>query len=116
MSMTSPSKDLVRLPLSKIKTIMKSSPDVENIGIDAAFCMSKAAELFVTYLTAQAYYKEDNRKTLEYSHLANIVNSDDDDILGFLQEIIPQKITIREYREIIARAKNTEKGGDETQV
>lgn len=88
----------IHLPLNKIKTIMKSSPDVESIGVDAVFCMSKAAELFVTYLTAQAFYKGDSSgKSIEYRNLANIVNNDEDDVFGFLQEIVPRKITMKEY-------------------
>lgn len=33
----------LQLPISRIRTIMKSSPDVENIGQDSLFLIAKAA-------------------------------------------------------------------------
>lgn len=95
------SGDGVSLPLSKIKTIMKSSPEVEHIGVDALYLMAKSAELFVTYLTAQAYYKGNGGKTIDYGSLADVINNDDDEVFGFLQEIIPHKITVQKYYDII---------------
>ena len=44
------SKDVL-LPLARVKTIMKSSPDVENIGQESLFLITKATELFIMYLT-----------------------------------------------------------------
>ena len=44
------SKDVL-LPLARVRTIMKSSPDVENIGQESLFLITKATELFIMYLT-----------------------------------------------------------------
>ena len=34
------------LPLSRVKTIMKSSPDVSNIGLESLFLVAKSAVSF----------------------------------------------------------------------
>ena len=41
----------VLLPMARVKTIMKSSPGVENIGQEALFTVTKSTELFIMYLT-----------------------------------------------------------------
>nr|CAB3230718.1 chromatin accessibility complex protein 1-like [Phallusia mammillata] len=82
------------LPLSRVKIIMKSSPDVDHISPDALQAMSKATEMFVSYLSMKAH-DHANKRSIEYKNLADVVNNDD--VFGFLQEVIPHKITVREY-------------------
>ncbi|CAG4977183.1 unnamed protein product [Parnassius apollo] len=86
MSITKAEKDL-HLPLSRVKTIMKSSPEVD-------------AELFVIDLAKRAY-KNTKGNMLEYKHIAEVVQ--EDDTLDFLREIMPRKITVRQYKELMAR-------------
>merc|ERR1711974_467355 len=62
------SKDVL-LPLAKVKTIMKSSPDVENIGQESLFLITKATELFIMYLTKLSQ-RHGNDQVVEYSDLA----------------------------------------------
>ncbi|KAF9803523.1 hypothetical protein SFRURICE_005825 [Spodoptera frugiperda] len=104
--MTTPKseKDL-HLPLSRVKTIMKSSPDVEAVGAEPLYLVTKVTELFVTDLAKRAF-KNSKNTFLEYKHIAEVVQ--EDDTLDFLREIMPRKITVRQFKEMMAKkaAKN----------
>merc|ERR1711979_73774 len=81
------------LPISRIRTIMKSSPDVAHLSNDSLYLVTKATEIFV-------------------QDLSEIV--DNDEIYQFLQDIIPKKITAREYFEIMKnRPKDSDDDDDE---
>ena len=43
-----------QLPVSKIKTMMRMDPEVQMVGSEAAFLVTKATELFVQYLAHKA--------------------------------------------------------------
>ncbi|XP_023579777.1 chromatin accessibility complex protein 1 isoform X2 [Octodon degus] len=64
---------LVSLPLSRIRVIMKSSPEVSSINQEALVLTAKATELFVQYLATYSYRHGSGkeRKALTYSDLAN---------------------------------------------
>ncbi|KAG8547210.1 hypothetical protein GDO81_028841 [Engystomops pustulosus] len=70
---------LVSLPLSRIRLIMKSSPDVSCINPDALIITAKATELFVKYLASYSYKhgtgKESN--TLTYDDLSSTAEESD---------------------------------------
>ncbi|XP_062600995.1 chromatin accessibility complex protein 1-like [Saccostrea cucullata] len=85
------------LPMSRIRTIMKSSPDVGSISHEALFLTGKATEMFVKNLTNVSRGKSQDKMNVSYKDLAEVVNSDD--VLQFLQDIIPRKIKAREYLE-----------------
>ncbi|XKL68733.1 hypothetical protein PGB90_006502 [Kerria lacca] len=91
------------LPISRIKIIMKSSPDTENIGQDTLFLVARTTEFFVKYLTHKAYetHKKDKQKVLDYASLADCVQTMKS--MAFLKEIMPRKITVKEYKEILKR-------------
>merc|ERR1712122_874 len=89
------------LPLSRIKTIMKSSPDVAAISQESLFLIAKATEVFVQDLAQMSLKLGEDPKSVEYNTLANIVN--DDETMQFLQDIIPPKITVREYYSMMGR-------------
>ena len=57
-----PSKNAkdVSLPMTRVKTIMKSSPDVETVSQESLFLITKATELFIMYLTKLAQRNGDN--------------------------------------------------------
>ncbi|KAF8787563.1 Chromatin accessibility complex protein 1 like protein [Argiope bruennichi] len=78
------------LPMARIKTVMKGSPEVENISNEAIFVMTKAAEGFVALLLRQTLKASDNKKQVDYPDLANIVNNNENFV--FLRDIIPPKI------------------------
>ncbi|XP_048849784.1 chromatin accessibility complex protein 1 [Brienomyrus brachyistius] len=87
----------VSLPMSRVKLIMKSSPDVSSINQDALFLTTKATELFVQYL-AQCSFKNGSGKeknTLAYSDLANA--AEQSETFQFLTDILPKKILAKDY-------------------
>nr|XP_022288962.1 chromatin accessibility complex protein 1-like isoform X1 [Crassostrea virginica]XP_022288972.1 chromatin accessibility complex protein 1-like isoform X2 [Crassostrea virginica] len=83
------------LPLSRIRTIMKSSPDVGSISHEALFLTGKATEMFVKNLTNISREKSKDKMNVNYKDLAEVVNTDD--VLQFLQDIIPRKIKAKDY-------------------
>ncbi|ESO09539.1 hypothetical protein HELRODRAFT_127849, partial [Helobdella robusta] len=46
---------IVRLPLTRIKTIIKTDSDVNLVSHDAVLLITKATELFIESLAEQAY-------------------------------------------------------------
>jgi len=93
------------LPLARVKTIMKSSPDVENIGQESLFMITKATELFIMYLTKLSQ-RHGNDQELNYSDLASIVARKDS--MEFLQDIVPKKIKYSEYQAIMEKENQVE--------
>lgn len=110
MSIPKAEKDL-HLPLSRVKTIMKSSPDVEAVGAEPLYLVTKVTELFVIDLAKRAF-KNSKNTFLEYKHIAEIVQ--EDDTLDFLREIMPKKITVRQYKEMMAKKAARNLGSDES--
>jgi len=97
------------LPIARIKTIMKSSPDVGNIGQDSLFLIAKATELFVEDFAKLSHKLSEDNKNVEYSILADIVK--DDETMQFLSDIIPPKITLEEFYRITGRKIPESKNG-----
>lgn len=100
------SKPWGHLPVSRITTIMKSSSDAEKISKQSSQLMTKAAELFIKTLTEEAYKLTDNGKKLDYKHLAEVVNGADR--YEFLRDIMPKKITVLEYKKILAKKQQSD--------
>ena len=116
------SKDVL-LPLARVKTIMKSSPDVENIGQESLFLITKvmlqfffprsssfieylqATELFIMYLTKLSQ-RHENDEELTYTDLASVVQKKDS--MEFLHDIIPKKIKYSEYLKLVEEAGDEE--------
>lgn len=98
---------LALLPFSRIKMIMRSSPDVTNISPDSIFLIAKAAEGFVAFLVRQALKASDNKMLVDYSDLAKVVS--EVECLEFLKDSIPPRITGREYMEIMKKVEEMEK-------
>lgn len=96
----------INLPLSRIRTIMKSSPESEAIGNTALVVVTKAAEMFIQHMTREALKKSKKPTVLEYRDLAGVVNGNEK--LEFLAAIIPRKITVREYKEILDNDSDSE--------
>ncbi|CAK9807110.1 Chromatin accessibility complex 16kD protein [Anthophora plagiata] len=101
----------LRLPMSRVKTIMKSSPYVDTIGQDGLYLVTKATELFIHYLTEEAHSQSNKGHSLDYKHLAEVVQTND--TLEFLREIMPRKITVRQFKEMMA-AKNSHSSSSES--
>lgn len=88
---------------------MKSSSDVENVSKESSVIMSKAAEIFINTLTKEGYKMSNDAKRLDYKHLASVVHQDEK--YNFLRDILPKKITVLEFKEIMARKKALEENG-----
>ncbi|XP_037928358.1 chromatin accessibility complex 16kD protein-like [Teleopsis dalmanni] len=89
------------LPLARIRTIMKSSLDTGQITNEVLFLMAKATEMFIQHVTKESITKVDKGNTLKYEHLAKFAQSRES--LEFLLQIIPQKIKVKEFREILKK-------------
>ncbi|XP_015711873.1 chromatin accessibility complex protein 1 [Coturnix japonica] len=100
---------LVSLPLSRIRVIMKSSPEVSSINQDALFLTAKATELFVQYLASYSYKhgrgKENN--ALTYSDLSH--TAEECETFQFLADILPKKILASKYLKMLEKEK---RGGE----
>ncbi|XP_056374628.1 chromatin accessibility complex protein 1 [Hyla sarda] len=94
---------LVSLPLSRIKVIMKSSPDVSSINQDALLITAKATELFVKYLASYSYKHGSGieTKTLTYDDLSH--TAEESETFQFLSDILPKKILASEYLKMLAK-------------
>ncbi|XP_053251191.1 chromatin accessibility complex protein 1 [Podarcis raffonei] len=101
---------LVSLPLSRIRVIMKSSPEVSSINPDAIFLTAKATELFVQYLAVHSYKhgQGKNKTSLTYSDLSH--TAENYDTFQFLADILPKKILASKYLKMLEREKE---GGEE---
>lgn len=96
-----------KLPISKVNTIMKSSSDVENVSKESSIVMARAAEMFIRALAQEGYAETNNGKKLDYKHLSNVVHSDEK--YNFLRDILPKKITVLEYKNIMTKKLAAEK-------
>lgn len=89
------------LSLSRVKTIMKSSPDAENVSQESVYLITKATELFIKYMVEEAYKESNSTKSLEYKHVSELVQTREE--LAFLREIVPRKCTLRDIEENLRR-------------
>ncbi|KAH8411253.1 hypothetical protein KR215_000945 [Drosophila sulfurigaster] len=96
------------LPLSRVRTIMKSSMDTGLITNEVLFLMTKCTELFVQHLAREAYTATSG-ETLKYEHLSQLVNKSKN--LEFLLQIVPEKIRVHEFQEMLRL--NRASGSDE---
>lgn len=62
-------------------------------------------ELFIAFLTQQTYKKNGNKKELNYNDLSSFVQKEEK--LEFLHQIVPKKITVKEFREILERGSDS---------
>nr|XP_002190907.4 chromatin accessibility complex protein 1 [Taeniopygia guttata] len=96
---------LVSLPLSRIRVIMKSSPEVSSINQDALFLTAKATELFVQYLATYSYKhgRGKEKNALTYSDLSH--TAEECETFQFLADILPKKILASKYLKMLEKEK-----------
>ncbi|XP_059802486.1 chromatin accessibility complex protein 1 [Hypanus sabinus] len=100
----SPPPAVLALPLSRVKLIMKSCPDVSSINQDALFLTAKATELFVQHLATYAYKSNNSeKKELSYNDLADCVENSE--TFQFLADILPKKILASDYLRMLEEEK-----------
>ncbi|XP_065843976.1 chromatin accessibility complex protein 1-like [Oscarella lobularis] len=80
------------IPLTRVRSIMKSSQESGQIGQDATLAVAKATECFVAYLVKESY---NQKGLLEYKDLSDLVTSKTH--LKFLAEIVPKKVKASDY-------------------
>ncbi|XP_003383552.1 PREDICTED: DNA polymerase epsilon subunit 4-like [Amphimedon queenslandica] len=82
------SKSKVSLPLSKVKSIIKSDPDVAMTGSEAVYLMTKMTEMFIGHIANKAHYytKLGKRKTVQDRDIIACVTNNDE--LAFLEGIL----------------------------
>lgn len=88
---------------------MKMDPKItDNITLEATYVVCAATELFIKHLAKDVY--EMDKRCLTYPNLAKYIQ--DDEKLDFLHAVVPTKITIREYKKILAEEKVRSIDGD----
>ncbi|XP_069378194.1 DNA polymerase epsilon subunit 4 isoform X1 [Paralichthys olivaceus] len=71
---------LSKLPLTRIKALMKTDPDVSLASQESVFIIAKATELFVEMIAKDAlvYAQQGKRKTLQRKDLDNAIEAIDE--------------------------------------
>jgi len=71
---SAPGARLSRLPLARVKALVKADPDVTLAGQEAIFILARAAELFVETIAKDAYCcaQQGKRKTLQRRDLGRM--------------------------------------------
>lgn len=73
----------------------------DNINLEANYLMCAATELFIRHLAKEVY--EMDKRCLTYQNLSKHIQKDDR--LDFLHDVVPEKITVREYKKILSEEK-----------
>uniref|UniRef100_A0A6J0SS43 DNA polymerase epsilon subunit 4 n=1 Tax=Pogona vitticeps TaxID=103695 RepID=A0A6J0SS43_9SAUR len=69
-----------KLPLARVKALVKADPDVTLASQEAVFVLARAAELFVETIAKDAfiYAQRGKRKTLQRKDLDNAIEATDE--------------------------------------
>lgn len=67
--------------------------------------------MFLVDLAKRAH-KNCQSNHLEYKHIAEVVQ--EDDTLDFLREIMPRKITVRQFKELMAKKNAKRRNSDDS--
>ncbi|XP_036293412.1 chromatin accessibility complex protein 1 [Pipistrellus kuhlii] len=99
---------LVSLPLSRIRVIMKSSPEVSSINQEALVLTAKATELFVQDLATYSYRHGSGKekRALTYHDLSN--TAEESETFQFLADILPKKILASKYLKMLKEKEEEE--------
>ncbi|KAM5314846.1 chromatin accessibility complex protein 1 [Glossophaga mutica] len=103
---------IVSLPLSRIRVIMKSSPEVSSINQEALMLTAKATELFVQYLATYSYRQGSGKekKALTYNDLSN--TAEESETFQFLADILPKKILASKYLKMLKEKRQEDEEND----
>ena len=80
-----------KLPLARIKKIMKSDEDVRMISAEAPILFAKACEMFIAEMTIKGYYnaEKNERKTLQRKDICAAIAKTE--TYDFLIDTIPKE-------------------------
>ncbi|XP_059140401.1 DNA polymerase epsilon subunit 4-like isoform X2 [Physella acuta] len=86
ISNSEPQEKLIKLPLSRIRSIIKTDTDVKIASQEAVVALAKAAELFIQSLAKEAAIRtlREKRKTVLRKHLDTVFETKD--CYSFLEE------------------------------
>ena len=75
----------VQLPLTRVRMMIKSDPDVSIVGQEALMVITKATEMFIAYVTRECYTQtlQAKRKTIQKRDLDACIPLRDE--LAFLE-------------------------------
>ncbi|KAK7374861.1 hypothetical protein VNO80_08304 [Phaseolus coccineus] len=81
-----------KLPLARIRRIMKTDADVQMVSAETPMLMSKACEIFIQELTFRAWMRaeESNKSTVQPCDVAKVIMQND--ALHFLTDIVPDNL------------------------
>lgn len=81
---------------------MKMDPNItDQITIEANYLVCSATEIFIRKLVRDAFQaNKEDKETLDYRNLAKYVQDHED--LDFLHAVLPNKITVKDYKKILA--------------
>ncbi|XP_028183225.1 nuclear transcription factor Y subunit C-2-like [Glycine soja] len=85
-------KSQQKLPLARIRRMMKSEPGVQMISSEIPMLMSKACEIFIQELTFRAWMhaEKNNKSIVQPCDVAKVIMQTD--TMNFLTEIIPNNL------------------------
>lgn len=83
-----------KLPISRVKKIIKLDPEHISSTESANYVLSIATELFIKQLIqdSQTVTKSNNRKKIVYNDVQKVVSSVD--VYGFMRDIVPKRAAI----------------------
>ncbi|XP_027929912.1 nuclear transcription factor Y subunit gamma-like isoform X2 [Vigna unguiculata] len=81
-----------KLPLARIRRIMKTDADVQMVSAETPMLMSKACEIFIQELTFRAWMRaeESNKSTVQPCDVAKVIMQNN--AMQFLTEIVPDNL------------------------
>jgi DNA polymerase epsilon subunit 4 len=79
---------IVKLPISRVRSIIKVDPDVSIASHDAVILIAKATELFIHEIAQEAHYisSQKKRKTIQKPDIASAIEGAD--CMAFLEGAI----------------------------
>ncbi|GJQ77407.1 hypothetical protein Trydic_g20806 [Trypoxylus dichotomus] len=83
---------------------MKTADGADNIGKEAVFLSTRATEMFIKLLVKEGYRNTNSAKKLNYNNLVNVIHNKSR--YEFLEIVIPKKITVRQYKELMTKGEN----------
>ncbi|KAK9526833.1 hypothetical protein VZT92_015511 [Zoarces viviparus] len=111
---SSTNKKAISLPISRVRLIMKSSPDVSCINQDAVFLTTKATELFVQHLAVASFNNGPGKETNSLSYTDLATTAEEMDTFHFLTDILPKKILARDYLQSLEQMQEEDNDDDDS--
>ncbi|KAJ3238785.1 hypothetical protein HDU81_007174 [Chytriomyces hyalinus] len=102
-----------KIPIPRVKAIMKEDEDVLLVGLDASAAVAFAAEAFLEYFGKKCLESAvgDKRKTVQYKDMVKTVREVSN--LNFLEDLIPPMIPLSKAKEARKALEKPAAGGDD---